>query len=506
MADTTKVAKNTFYLYLKTGFTLIIMLYTTRVVLRALGASDFGVYNVVAGAISMMGFLSQTMATSLQRFFSYEEGRGNKSAIRQIFSIGMLIHFVLALVLVVVLCIVGLFLFNGILNIIPERRTAAIIVYSGLIVSTVFSVLSIPYDAILNAKENMLFYSIIGCVEALLKLAVAITIDNSTSDRLIVYGILMGSIPIITAAVMAIYCLRNYEECKWIRVDISNRGKMKEILSFAGWRFLGASSNLLGNHGNNIALNHFFGTVINTVTGIANQVNGILLVLTNGMMKAVSPVIIKAEGEGHTEIMLKYSLLSCKYSFLLFAVFAIPFMVETPFMLNLWLGDYPYWTVLFVRLQLLRALLEQLMGGLGKPLEAKGKIKEINKICFFLNLLPVVVLTFIYKCGGAPYWHFIVAIPLMTILVSLVNIYYSHKHCGLNYGRIANKVLYPCMVIAAMATFATIVPSLFQRQSFVRLACCTLGCVTVLTATSYFYMEESEKQFVMSKIKIRCRK
>lgn len=506
MPDTSKVARNTIYLYLKTGFMLVVMFYTTRVVLRALGASDFGVYNVVAGAISMMGFLSQTMAVSLQRFLSFEEGRGNKTAMREIFTIGILLHSALAFLLVAIFCIVGAFLFNGILNILQERRIAAIIVYGGLVVSTFFSVLSIPYDAILNAKENMLFYSIIGCIEALLKLAVAIIIDTSTSDRLIVYGILMGAIPIITAAVTALYCQRKYDECKWLRLGVSNREKAREILSFAGWRFLGASSNLLGNHGNNIALNHFFGSVINTVTGIANQVNGILLVLTNGMMKAVSPVIMKAEGEGHSEIMLKYSLLSCKYSFLLFAVFAIPFMVETPFLLNLWLSDYPYWTVLFVRLQLFRALIEQLMGGMGKPLEAKGKIKEINRICFFLNLLPVVVLSFIYNGGGAPYWHFVVAIPLMTILASLVNIYYCHKHCKLNYGRFASVVICPCLTIAIMATLATIVPSLFQSQSLTRLLCCTLGCMIVLLSTSYFYMGESERMFFMSKIKIGCRK
>ena len=237
MSTAKRVIKNTGFLYAKMGITMFISLYTTRLILNSLGASDFGVFNVVGGAIAMLGFLNAAMASATQRFMSYTEGEGNKEKQKQIFNISFVLHLMIGLFLGLILMIAGYFFFNGILNIEPERIFAAKVVYGSLIVSTMFTVMSVPYDAVLNARENMLYYSIVGIIESLLKLGVALVIVYYAGDKLILYGILMAIIPIVIMFIMRIYCHFNYEECTLSFRKYWDKSLMKEMTHFAGWNF-----------------------------------------------------------------------------------------------------------------------------------------------------------------------------------------------------------------------------------------------------------------------------
>ena len=214
MSSTAKrVIKNTGFLYAKMSITMFISRYASRLILNSLGAADFGSFNIVGGAIAMLGFLNGAMASATQRFMSYSEGEGNKEKQKCIFNISLALHFVISILVGIILLAAGFVFFNGVLNIPSNRIFAAQVVYGSLIVSTMFTVMTVPYDAVMNAHENMKYYALVGIIESLLKLFVAFVCVYTFYDKLIVYGILMACIPLITLTIMRIYCNRQYAEC-----------------------------------------------------------------------------------------------------------------------------------------------------------------------------------------------------------------------------------------------------------------------------------------------------
>lgn len=208
-----RIIKNTGFLYIKMGINVFISLYSTRLILSSLGASDFGVFNIVGGAITMLGFLNSTMANATQRFMSYAEGEDNLDKKKKVFNVSMILHMIVAFITGLILFGAMFPLFDNVFNILPERVLAAKVIYISLIISTIFTILNVPYDAVMNAHENMLFYSFIGVFEAILKLLVAFVCVFSSFDKLIVYGVLMAFIPFVTLSIMKIYCHRKYDEC-----------------------------------------------------------------------------------------------------------------------------------------------------------------------------------------------------------------------------------------------------------------------------------------------------
>ena len=488
------------------GVTMFISLYTTRLILNSLGATDFGIFNIVGGAIAMLGFLNAAMASATQRFMSYTEGEGNKEKQKSIFNVSVVLHFLIALIVGVVLLIAGYFFFNGILNIPTDRVFAAQVVYGSLIVSTIFTVMTVPYDAVLNAHENMFYYSIVGIVESVLKLSVAFIVVYTLSDKLIVYGILMACIPLITMSIMRVYCHRHYEECIIRPHKYWHKGLMKEMTSFAGWNFLGSMSALIGNYGYGIILNHFFGAILNAATGIANQLNGQLMVFSNSMMKALNPVIVKREGGQDRSGMLHYSFIGCKFSFLLLAFFAIPFLIETPFILNIWLKNIPKWTILFVRLQIIRTLLELLTSGLGTSLAATGKIKGLNTYSILTNLLPLPILWCLFKLDFPPYWVYIIVIICMVIGGGCTKLYYCTKHCNLQISSYAKAVLYPSLFCFTISFIVGYLPTLLLSDGWSQLLLCIICAFISFIAIVYFKIFSTEERKAISSLITKFKK
>lgn len=323
----------------------------------------------------MLGFLDAAMAGATQRFMSIAEGEGKPEKKKAIFNISIILHLAIAIVLGLVLLIIGYFFFNGILNIPDDRVYAAKVVYGSMIVSTMLTVMTVPYEAVLNSHENMLYYAIVGVIESFLKLAVAFIVVYALQDKLIVYGVLMAVISLLVMAIMRIYCHRRYEECIIAPRRYWDRSLMRQMTGFAGWNLLNNASRMISQYGLGIVLNNFFGAILNAAQGIANQISGQLMAFSNTMIKAVSPMIAKSEGAGEREKMLNASLLSAKYGYLLFAIFAVPFLLETPYIMEIWLEEVPDWAVLFVRLQLILLLVEQLTLMVGRSVEVQGDIK-----------------------------------------------------------------------------------------------------------------------------------
>ncbi len=493
MSTAQRVIKNTGFLYAKMGITVFVSLYTTRIVLTALGAFDFGIFNVVGGAIAMLGFLHAAMSSSTQRFMSFYGGRGEIEKQKFIFNVSSVLHFGIAIVLIVVLLIAGFFFFNGVLNIPPDRIFAAKVIYGSLILSTAFTVISVPYEAVLNAHENMLYYSIVGVIESLLKLSVALVILYYLGDKLVLYGILMAVIPFISRTIMQIYCHRKYSECVIAPRRYFDKDLAKEMTSFAGWSFLGTASGIITQYGLGLVLNNFFGTLLNAAQGIANQISGQLMVFSNTMMQALNPVIAKSEGSGNRKMMLEASIVGCKFSFFLLAVFAIPFMIEAPYLLGLWLNDVPPWAILFTRLQLLRSLIEQLTILIGRTIEVEGNIRNYTIVKSILNFLPIILSIILFKNGYPPYVLYIVWILCWGVIKGLISLLFSHRQCDLSYTDYFKNVAKPTLTVSTVMMVFGLILYFYMNEGFLRLLSVTTATtIAFILVYRLFFMPKQE--------------
>lgn len=499
MTTSERILKNTGFLYIKMGITVFISLYTTRLVLNALGASDFGIFGVVGGAITMMGFLNSAMASATQRFMSYSQGEGNKERQRYIFNNSLVLHWCIAIVVALLLEIAALFFFNGILNIAPGRIEAAKWIYHFMVISTLFTIFSVPYDAAINAHENMFYYAVVGILESILKLGIAFYVVYTAHDKLIIYGLLMAILAIFLLFIKQVYCQANYDECRYRLKAYFSKGVMKELTGFAGWNLVGTTGTLLGNCGGSVVVNHYFGTAINAAQEVGSQLRGQMLTFSNNMLKALTPVIVKKEGAGDRQAMLKFSLTGSKLSFLMFAMLAVPFIVETPFIMKVWLKNVPEWTICFSRFQMCTSLMEQLTITLGTTIAATGKIKELNIFCSIARFVPLFLYIAAFSCGGAPYWQMIIVLINFGIVINAFTIYQCKKYCGLSVRVFCKVVLYPCCFCSIFAFLIGSIPSLFMEEGWIRLVLSTTVTLLVYVLSTYFVgFNAEEKQLIHS--------
>lgn len=501
-----RVIKNTGFLYAKMGITMFISLYTTRLILNSLGASDFGIFNIVGGAIAMLGFLNAAMASATQRFMSYSEGEGDKEKQKSIFNVSFILHLGISIVVGIALLIAGYFFFNGILNIPENRISAAQVVYGSLIVSTMFTVMTVPYDAAMNAHENMKYYAIVGILESLLKLAVALACVYTTYDKLIVYGALMACIPLITLTIMRIYCHKHYEECIIAPHKYWQKGLMKEMTSFGGWNLFQTAAAMITNNGVGIVMNMFFGTIINAAQGVANQINGQLMTLTNNMAKAVNPVITKTEGQKNHNKVLSLASTSSKAGFFITALFSIPAIITMPQLLKVWLKNVPDYAVFFAQCQLIISLCEQLTSGFNVAINASGKIKGISifKSISKFAFLPISYLLFKLQIS------IIIVYCIFVIIQGLINglfvpIYFLNKTFHYSFNRYFRMTFLPLVTTAFIVLLIGILLSnIFNGWYllFTVFGCCILGNIVLF----YFISLNKEEKAVVANLTLKIRK
>lgn len=440
-----RVIKNTGFLYAKMGITMFISLYTTRLILNSLGASDFGIFNIVGGAISMLGFLNAAMASATQRFMSYSEGEGNKEKQKTIFNVSFVLHFVISFIVGLALLIAGYFFFNGILNIPEDRIFAAQVVYGSLIVSTMFTVMTVPYDAAMNAHENMKYYAIVGVFESLLRLSVAFVCVYTNHDKLIVYGALMACIPLITLSIMRIYCHKNYEECVIAPRKYWNKGIIKEMTSFAGWNFFTSATAMITNYGLGIILNIYFGSIFNAAQGIANQLNGQLGIFIANISKAVSPVITKKAGQKEIKYMANISIFMSKIYFIINSIIFIIFAIHGEYILKLWLNIVPENTYIYLILILSITIGEIFLNSLSQMLYAIGKIKAVSSLRSIITLICLPVIILLFHIGFPSYVMYIVLL-FKTIINTTISLHFCTLYCEISAKKYIYTILFRCLL------------------------------------------------------------
>lgn len=494
-----RVAKNTGILYTRMAITIFISLYSTRLLLSGLGANDFGLFNVIGGSIAMLGFLHASMASSSQRFMSHAQGSGDVDKMINIFNVSFTLHLLIGFIVFFVLEIAGLFFFSGFLNIPPDRLFVAKIVYQCVIVSTLFSIISVPYDAVINAHENMLLYSITSIIEALCKLGIAVYISKTTFDRLLVYAILTASLSVSLLLFQRIYCHIKYVECKINLVKYFDKTLFKAMTNFGGWSFLGSFVGLVGNYGSGILINIFFTPIVNAAQGIANQINGQVGAFSTIMLQALNPAIVKSEGAGNRGLVLKATMTGSKLAFSLFALFCIPIFIEMPYILKIWIKSFPQDTVIFCRLLLIKSLLEQPFYVLITSIGAQGNIKKPILIKSIILILPLPITYFLYRMGQPPYIIYVVFIAC-NLLKDFLNLYFAHTNLGLSISTFFKEVIVRCILITLIIFSLSYLPLFYLNQGLERLAIVLFLSFTTFLISFYFILINNQEQKLIVKI------
>lgn len=451
------------------AITVFVSLYSTRLILAALGVTDYGIFNLVAGAIAMLAFLNSAMSSATQRFLSYAEGKGNFQDQVGIFNISVLLHWIIGLVVVLVLEIAAVFLFGGVLEIPEDRMYAAKVVFQCMVFSTFFKIISVPYDAVISAHENMFLVAVLGVLEAFLKLAIAVYLTYAQFDGLITYGVLMAFMTVLLLLIRRFYCHRAYSEVQVNPRKYYQKSLFKEMGSFAGWSFLGSSTSILTNYGQGIVLNMFFGPIVNAAQGIANQVSGQLGAFSTTMLSALNPAITKNEGAGRRDSMLKMTIMGSKVSFFLLAIMCIPIIIDMPFILKLWLKEVPPYAVVFCRLLLIRNLIEQIFIPINTSIKAVGNIKAFQITNTIVNILPILMAYLLFYVGYPPYFIYIVFI-FYAILNATITLYYANKYCNLPSQAFLVDVVFKSIVAVSISIILTWLGSYFMSSDILRLS------------------------------------
>lgn len=431
MSNSVRVLKNTIVLYAKIISSTLIWLYLIRVVLDVLGVEDYGIYTLIAGVIAVLSFVNTALMSSTQRFLSIALGECNEDKVRGYFSAGMIIHITIALILVIALESISPFLFDGFLNIPESRLSVAMQMYQLMVASTFFTIIGVPYSAAINAYEDMWFTGIVQIVGTFLKLGVIILFEVLSTDKLLIYTGWITFITIAEVLVQYIWCKVHYSSCCKNNYSLSrSKTLIYEMIGFTGWNTLGAFAVVGRNQGATTVLNVFFGPKINGIFGIANQVDGQLINFANTLTAAITPQIIKSEGQGDRKRLLFLSVFSSKLAFFLSAIFAVPLLLELPLILDFWLKEVPQYTDLYCRIILYMFLVCELYPGLTRGIQAVGQIKWQQILTSVVVLMPIPIGIVLYKLG-CPHYAIIYVMLVAQVVSAGITIYYSKKYYDL---------------------------------------------------------------------------
>lgn len=396
-------------------FTTLIGLYTSRVVLDVLGVENYGIYGVVGGVVSLMSFLNSSMAGATSRFITYAMGKEDSKGVRETFSACMLVHIGLGLLIVLLAETIGYWFLNYKLNIPPGRLVAANWVLQCSIISCFIGVTQVPYSACIIANERMGVYAYFTIISSMLKLLIVYLLTISTFDKLIVYALLYLATDIIVILINRIYCIVKFPEAhlKWEW----NRQRVLPMIKFAGWDLYGNMSASVCNQGRNFLINMFYGVTYNAAVGIADTINGTIWGFSGTIGTAFKPQITKQYAGGDINMMSRLMTNSIRFTIIITAIVGIPFLFETEWVLQLWLGQIPDYSSEFLKLIMIGGLIGTVVYRCNTAIHATGNIKRLSLINGTVYLLSPLFIWIAYKAGGSVYWAYYVQIVLLFVLI-----------------------------------------------------------------------------------------
>ena len=494
-----RIAKNTFILYLRMIFILCVGLYTSRIVLNTLGVEDYGIYNVVGGFVTFFSFLNGAMSNATQRFITFELARGDIKKQIMTFSTAAIIHFVIALLIVIVAETLGLWFVYHKLVIPEERFVAAIWVYQFSILTMFVSIVSIPYNAVIIAHEKMSAFAYISVVEVSLKLIIVYMLMISPFDRLETYAVLLLFVGAVIRFIYGYYCKRHFEECTYHFVF--DKPVLKEMTGFAGWNFLGNGAYMLNTQGVNILMNLYFGVAVNAARGIATQVDAALKQFVNNFTTAVNPQITKSYAQGDLDYMHKLVCRSAKFSAFLMLFFAIPILLETQSILTIWLKTVPEYAAIFLQLIIISSFVDTVLANsLVTSMFATGNIKRYQIIVTTIGCLVFPFSWIAFQLGFQPEIAYVLYFIIYTVLLG-VRLYLLKDMVKLPVMMYVREVLYRVLPVMIICFIIPMIIRFSMQEGWMRLILLCLVSTIVTAVVEYSIgLTKNERKFIVGKI------
>lgn len=499
-----RIAQNTLMLYMRMLLIMAVSLYTSRINLNALGIVDFGIYGVAGSIVAMFYIVSNALVGSINRFLAYEIGVKNQERLNKIFCTAKAIQYIIVIVVLLLAETVGLWLLNNKMVIPADRLIAANWIYQLSTISFCMDLLVIPYTATIIAHEKMSAFAYISILTAIGKLLVAWTITIAPIDRLIWFGGLILLNSTIIRSIYIFYCKRHFKECNTkFQFDSSI---WKEMFGFAGWNFIGTIAAILRDQGSNILINIFAGPAANAARSIANQVNNAVAGFTDNFQTALKPQITKSYAIGNFNYLYKLIFQGSRFSFYILLILAMPILCNTHYIIQLWLGEVPDSTILFVQLILIFTMSESLAGPFITAMLATGKIRNFQIIVGGLNLLNIPLSYFVLKLGAGPESVFVVAI-FISVCCEIARVLLLRNMINLSIRTFFKQVYLNVIVVSIVACILPIYLHFkIEEDFFSFILISAIAVISTGLSIIFIGCNKEERTFIYSKANIFLKK
>ena len=494
------IAKNTTLLYGRTVLIMLVTLYTSRVILQALGVEDYGVYTAIGGVVSILTVVVGPIDSAISRFLTYELGRNDEVRLKRYFSTGLTIMLLFSLITVLILETVGLWFLNNKMIIDENRMFAANWVLHLSIASFVVNMLFSPYRAVIIAHEKMSLFAYLGILDAVLRLSVAFLLILSSFDKLILYALLLLVVSIFVQLIYVFICRSKFYECQSVKINI-DKELFNGLFSFAGWNIFGAASLVCRGQGVNILFNLFGGPIVNAAFGIANQVNGAVGSFVNNFTTALNPSIIKSYASAQKDYMMSLVYQGAKYSYFLVLLFALPLLFETEYVTRLWLGQVPDYSVAFIQMMLVYTLVDSLSKTIMAGVHASGNIRKYQLIIGSMQIMILPIAFILLKFGFSP-TSVLLALVVVDVIALFARMIMARDIFGLSCWMFIKKVLIVSFLTTIVSIPLPLILRLSMQQGGVRFIS-VIGACLISTVLSVLFIgcTTTERASIITKSK-----
>lgn len=500
-----RVAKNTIVLYVRMLVMMALGLYTSRITLQALGVDNYGIYNVVGGIVVILGFLNNALSGATQRFINVALGKHNQDELNKLIINALILHIGVVLVCLFLAETIGLWFMNKYMVIPEARLSAANWVYQFSVLTFIMNVLIVPFRASIVAHEKMSAFAWITIQDVVMKLIIVLSLLYLDVDKLILYAVLLFINSIITSLVYYFYCKKRFEECTIKSWNI-DKPLLKSMGAFSSWTIVGNLGYIAHTQGIAIVINLFFGVLVNAAQGIATQVNSYVRQFVENFLLAFNPQVVKTYAAGEIEETHKLVLRGCKVSLLMVALLVVPLIIEAPYILHLWLGVVPEYSVIFVRLILLLTFFDAYSSLLSSAKGATGDIKVYQITLTTIGLFHLPLAWLCFELGWEPYWAQIVYL-FIIITLQIVRTWFVCRAINLSQRLFYREVVLRCYIAIGLAA---IIPMLLHNClefSFIRaLLVCGLSVILSGTTGLYIGLNRQERYMIVALIKKRFKR
>lgn len=497
------IARNTFMLYIRTLVTMGVTLYTSRIILKVLGIEDWGIYNIVGSIVVFFAFFNSAMSGGTQRFLTFELGRSDFKRLAEVFSVSIVTHAGIGLLVLILAETVGLWFVNSQLNISPERMNAANWVYQFSLLTFVVQVMMVPYNAAIIAHEKMSFYAYLSLMDVVLKLLLVWGIQYIAWDKLVLYAVFIFTVTVIVWGITYFYAVRRFSCCRY--VFVKDKAAYKQLMIFSGWNLVGCSADVGVQQGQNVLLNLFWGVAINAAMGIANQVSSALQRLVSNFQTAFNPQIVKLYAMGQREELTRLVFRASKYSFYLMLFLSVPVMLEMNWILSHWLKTVPEYTAVLCRLSIAAFLLETFSAPLAMIIAATGRIRKYQIVLSLILLLNLPVSYVFLKNGYQP--SVVLTVRLGIILgILLTRMLFLKSMLNFRFLQYGGLFLFNVVVVGGGAV---ILPwFLYMHLSYGTgrfLTVCVSSVMSTGCVVTFWGMTKSERLYIANQIKTKLK-